>query len=286
MDNVSKTIFDALASGGGINLPGIGSLHVEHCPAEFEDGTTLRPPYNRVIFSQSENPAYPSAGAVEGYSEWVGNFAPDSEAIEISGVGVLRGGVFYPAVELHDIINPQGTVPVEVQRRRLPRDKFLIGASVVAVIAIVLAIVVIVNSSLDSGIGSDSRYAAESESAVVVVESVQEPEQAVAEPARTSEVAAEPAVEVAEPVKAQPAARSATDMRYHLVIGVFTDPDNVDKLIASDPFGIGSENYITFAFGAGNTLVSAFASDDRAAVDKRRRELSSIDDELWIYQRK
>ena len=142
MNAIEKTIFDTLAAGRGTNLPGIGALYVEQSPAGFISGKPLRPPYNRIAFSPAENPAYPSAGTLEGYEEWALHSQQEGDVREINGVGVLRGGVFYPAVELYELLNPQGTEPVPVKPRYGTGRKLLIGISGIAVAALVMAVVV------------------------------------------------------------------------------------------------------------------------------------------------
>ena len=149
MNAIEKTIFDTLAAGRGINLPGIGALYVEQRPAEFISGKSLRPPYNRIAFSPAENPAYPSAGTLEGYEEWALHSQQEGDVREINGVGVLRGGVFYPAVELYELLNPQGTEPVPVKPRYGTGRKLLIGISVIAVAALVMAVVVQISRFAD-----------------------------------------------------------------------------------------------------------------------------------------
>jgi len=149
MNAIEKTIFDTLAAGRGINLPGIGALYVEQRPAEFISGKSLRPPYNRIAFSPAENPAYPSAGTLEGYEEWALHSQQEGDVREINGVGVLRGGVFYPAVELYELLNPQGTEPVPVKPRYGTGRKLLIGIGVIAVAALVMAVVVQISRFAD-----------------------------------------------------------------------------------------------------------------------------------------
>ena len=50
MDPVSVLVFNALAKRQGINLPGVGALHVVTSAARTEERNTLVPPVNRVAF--------------------------------------------------------------------------------------------------------------------------------------------------------------------------------------------------------------------------------------------
>ena len=324
MNAIEKTIFDTLAAGRGINLPGIGALYVEQRPAEFISGKSLRPPYNRIAFSPAENPAYPSAGTLEGYEEWALHSQQEGDVREINGVGVLRGGVFYPAVELYELLNPQGTEPVPVKPRYGTGRKLLIGIGVIAVAALVMAVVVQISRFADRKADTGETPAAiriareEAAGASSRGESTIAP--AVAEEVKEETVADNRTVGTTPGKNAETENRSAgtvataTDMEngtandaiadeiqrsleeyaspnvasgpeFHLVAGVFSDPANADRLIAADPLGIGSANYRKVGFSGGKTLVSVFSSTDRAAVEARKRALAGVNNELWIYEK-
>lgn len=321
MNKTEKTIFDALAAGGGINLPEIGSLHTEQCAAEFISSKSLLPPHSKVVFSKDANPSYPSIAKDEEYTHWLEHAVHSDGVVEINGVGVLRGGVFYPSVELHDTINPQGAQPIDVKRHYGTRDKFLVGAAVVAGAALIMTIVIAINEfvmSREKDIPAQE-YVAETEETVaasrgestiapaVAEESFEEVAEeldttkAVEETATETTVEETPADEISPedaiqqqledyaatasvPAEPAPATQSATV--YHLVVGVFSTPDNADKMIREDALGIGSANYTKADFGKGRTLVSACSSTDRKTVEARKRELAGRNGDLWIYTAK
>ena len=321
MNTIEKQIFDTLAAGGGINLPGLGSLHVERRATRFISGKTLRPPHNQVVFLPTQNPAYPSADTTGNYAEWLRHTAQGTEVREFNGVGVLRGTAFYPSVELHELLNPQGTEPVAVKSRYGAGRKLLVGLGVVAAAALVLLLVVRIGdfagrqadirqprtnlrTAQTEAAGAEAR--GESTITPTVAEEVREEALSAGNTGSTFETVAADATSAATenlPTDNAPAtadngseeaidniqhsleAYAATTPRYHLVAGVFSDPANADKLIAKDPLGIGSANYRKVAFGNGKTLVSAFSSADRAAAEKRKRQLAAVNNELWIYEK-
>ncbi|HIW98232.1 MAG TPA: hypothetical protein H9866_07075 [Candidatus Tidjanibacter gallistercoris] len=324
MNAIEKTIFDTLAAGRGINLPGIGALRVERVPAQFLSGRSLRPPHNRVVFTPKTNPSYPSAGDMPGYEAWLAHGARNDGIREIGGVGVLRGNTFYPAAELHDLLNPQGTEPVAVKPRTAFWKKALVGAGVLAVAALVLAAVITLSDFAERKTGArtapDAALIAEeanegaasrgeSTIAPVVTGEIEEELAAAGEAASGPANAADRVPALTETVPEMPsssaegndtaiadkikrraeeyaAGPSARSPEYHLVAGVFSEPENADRLIARDPLGIGSANYRKVDFGQGRTLVSACSSTDRTVVETRRRELQRINAELWVYETK
>lgn len=307
MNDIDKIIFDTLAAGRGINLPGIGSLSVErHAAERLPDGRII-PPHGKVVFSSSENPAYGSAALHQGYSEWLQQAACSNGVIEIKGVGVLREGIFYPSVELHERLNPQGTEPLKIKKAgQKGRMALWITIAAGAVILAVTAIICLP----DRG-----RYAKKPATAATVNETTSTPRQATArtvieepesaadnivttangmttpadETPLTASANGTEATTVEKATPDRPADHAATTTHAgisHLVVGVFSDPANADKLISRDPLGIGSASYSKIPVKGGKTLVSAFSSDDREKVENRRRELSHINNELWVYETK
>lgn len=314
MNKIEKTIFDALAAGGGINLPDIGSLRTEQCAAEFISAKSLLPPHSRIVFSMEANPAYPTVARDEEYLRWLEHAVHTDGVVEINGVGVLREGIFYPSVELHDTINPQGAQPIDVKRHHGTRDRFLVGAAVIAGAALIMTIVIAINEFVmgrDTA-GPAPEYVAEAEETIaasrgestiapaVAEEACEEvaeeldtavaAEETVSEAAAATDIAPEDAIQqqlenyaatASVPAETAPATPSATV--YHLVVGVFSTPSNADRMIREDALGIGSANYTKADFGNGRTLVSACSSTDRKTVEARKRELAGRNSDLWIY---
>lgn len=318
MNHIEKSIFDTLARRRGINLPGVGSLSVVHVPAEFITDSSIRPPHNKIIFSPSANPQYVSAGDMEGYEEWLRHTTQGRGVREINGVGVIKGNIFYPSVELHGILNPHGTQPVAVKPRYHLKRKIAVGAGVAAAAAVVIMAVVFI----DRFAGANMRAEENMEGTAALVK--QEAEGAASRGESTIEAAVASGIgeeieaksDISAPVQSAPVQsapdaddphsehgspememdteKSLTDYAptaadrhiYYLVVGVFSEPQNADKLVSRDPLGIGSLNYRKSEFRNGKILVSAFSSPDREEVERRRRELSSINRELWIYEKK
>ncbi len=306
MNKTEKTIFDALAAGGGINLPDIGSLRTEQCAAEFISAKSLLPPHSRIVFSMEANPAYPTVARDEEYLRWLEHAVHTDGVVEINGVGVLREGIFYPSVELHDTINPQGAQPIDMKRHHGTRDRFLVGAAVIAGAALIMTIVIAINEFVmgrDTA-GPAPEYVAEAEETIaasrgestiapaVAEEAFEEvaeefdtaaaAEETVSEAAAATDIAPEDAIQQQlENYAAMTSAPSETV--YHLVVGVFSTPSNADRMIREDALGIGSANYTKADFGNGRTLVSACSSTDRKTVEARKRELAGRNSDLWIY---
>lgn len=313
MNHIEKSIFDTLARRRGINLPGVGSLSVVHVPAEFITDSSIRPPHNKIIFSPSANPQYVSAGDMEGYKEWLQHTEQGRGVREINGVGVIKGNIFYPSVELHGILNPHGTQPVAVKPRYRFKRKIAVGAGVAAAAAVAIMAVIFI----DRFAGANMRAEENMEGTAALVK--QEAEGAASRGESTIEAAVASGIgeeieaksDISAPVQSAPdadgphsgqgspergmdteesltgyAPTAADGHLYYLVVGVFSEPQNADKLISRDPLGIGSSNYRKAEFRNGKILVSAFSSPDREEVERRRRELSSINRDLWIYEKK
>ena len=121
MNAVSKIIYDRLASGDGIFLPGIGSLYVEREPAQFVARNEIKPPHCRVAYTPESLPWLKSAvdilagtyrttiiAAELQYAAWREDVADGKNFVEINGVGVIKNGLFYPSVELFQRLNNSG----------------------------------------------------------------------------------------------------------------------------------------------------------------------------------
>lgn len=304
MNDIEKIIFDTLAAGRGINLPGIGSLSVErHAAERLPDGRII-PPHGKVAFSPSENPAYGSAALHQGYSEWMKQAACSNGVIEIKGVGVLREGAFYPSVELHERLNPQGTDPLKIRKAgQKGRMALWITIAAGAVILAITAIICLPDRGQYVKPATTVNEADRTEritTARTVAEKTESPD---VRTVTTTDIQTMPADEtsltasangmeettVGKTTQDHPEVHTVTTTHAgisHLVVGVFADPANADKLISRDPLGIGTASYSKVPFKGGKTLVSAFSSDDREKVENRRRELSRINNELWVYETK
>lgn len=294
MNDIEKYIFDSLASGKGVNLPGIGFLYVGRQAAELLPKGKVRPPQNKVFFSEGTNPSFGSAESIPGYAAWLAeSIQVSSNILEITGVGVLRGRVFYPSVELHGVLNPEDNSPVKAGHKAGKWKKVFVGVLVVGTAALVMWLVV----SIDFWTRKESDPAQET-----IAYEEQRDASARGESTIAPAVAAEAEEEINIDKEAKLQEKSTEDIiqknlegyaseeaaasskTYFLVAGVFAEQANADKMISADPLKIGSGNYSKMPFGD-KTLVSAYSSHDKASVEKRRRELSTLNEALWIYER-
>lgn len=279
MEPLERILFDTLAHGRRVTLPGVGTLAVERVVASFVSGRSLRPPYYKVVFVPQEDAAGRSLGEEPGYVAWLKGTEREQGVRDFGPAGILRDGTFEMTSALAERLNPQGTDPVPLH----PASR---AGRVVAVVAGVLVVAAAV-------IWWGSR------SGDVDVREVRAP-QTVAAEARPVDDGAATAVRMAEQEAATPAdtlsstspaavltsAEPAAGPLFHVVVGVFSEEANADKLIASDPLGIGTAGYRKVPFRNSQLLVSAFASTDRAAADSCRRVLSRRNGELWVYEQR
>lgn len=294
MNAIEKKIFDTLVSGRGINLPGVGSLSVERYPAEFISKGSLKPPHNKVVFSSSVNVAFGSAGDEARYAEWLAEANRDG-VLEIKEVGVLRDGIFYPSVELHKMLNPGVPDALKVRRRASAGKKLLIALGVIAAAGVVLWLVVSIDSwtrrdmtggKEESIALEEQRIASQQGEGTIAPVVAPEAEEIIAEQVaeKTDETTPEDIIQ--KGLENYTSAGNTASVQYSLVVGVFSTDKNADKLIASDPLHIGKESYKKMPFKGGKILVSAYSSTDKNQVDARRRELASINGDLWVYEQK
>ena len=105
------------------------------------------------------------------------------------------------------------------------------------------------------------------------------------EPAVVVEIV-EPAVEpeIVEPATAPTVAPDA-NARYNVAVGVFEYPENARRLVAADPVGIGSENYLIAPFRYGWEIVIACATNDKKEAVAALRKFRSAIPDTWIYYR-
>lgn len=294
MNNIEKTIFNSLASGKGINLPGVGTLYIGRQGAEFLDKGRVRPPQNKVFFSEGNNPAFGTVDKLPEYDKWLSEAKQMGDVLEINGVGILRGGVFYPSVELHLILNPNGNEPVKAVHRTTTGKKVSVGLMVIGAAALVLWLVVSIDfwsrKDMDATQNviayEEQRDASARGESTIAPAIAAEAEEDIEDKSVQAEVVKEQSTEdvIQKQLESFASGETVAAKTYFLVVGVFENSTNADKLITTDPLKIGSGNYSKMPFGD-KTLVSAYSSNDKSVVEKRRRELSAIDETLWVYER-
>jgi hypothetical protein len=83
-------------------------------------------------------------------------------------------------------------------------------------------------------------------------------------------------------IPVQPAERTAG--KYVLVGGVFSTNENADKFIAEDALGVGRSAYSKHPYAGGKILVAVGVFDTSEGANARRRELSSVNNALWVHK--
>ena len=129
MDPVSVLVFNALAKRQGINLPGVGALHVVTSAARTEERNTLVPPVNRVELLPDAQPGFLDVidllarygetdrdDAQQTYNSWLAQVSSE-EGVTIDSVGLVSEGTFRPAPQMAAVLNPAGTAPMRLPRK-------------------------------------------------------------------------------------------------------------------------------------------------------------------------
>lgn len=127
-DEISKTIYNLLIAGESIYLPDIGSIAVRRKSAERISSKRIKPPYKYVAFDkQQTGPSleehiariggFDAEKAHEIYESWLAAHSHDG-VIEFAGIGRLEDGIFTPEGSFETLLNPNGTAPAPVSRRR------------------------------------------------------------------------------------------------------------------------------------------------------------------------
>ena len=129
MDPVSVLVFNALAKRQGINLPGVGALHVVTSAARTEERNTLVPPVNRVELLPDAQPGFLDVidrlarygetdrdDAQQTYNSWLAQVSSE-EGVTIDSVGLVSEGTFRPAPQMAVVLNPAGTAPMRLPRK-------------------------------------------------------------------------------------------------------------------------------------------------------------------------
>lgn len=290
MEAIERILFDALAHGETVALPELGTLTVERIAAAFESNGSLRPPYYKVVFSPQVRTGCRSLGDEAGYAAWLKGTLREGGVRDLGSAGVLRGDSFEMSQALRERLNPQGVQSVPLHPLHTGRRPAAIVAGVLVAAALVW------------WIGRNVSLRPEAHMTVSVHTEQWGTDPLAQDPWGGDEVAeAEPAGEVADTTAAVTAADAASAAQtetaaetgqnveasgpmYHVVVGVFSEEENADKLIASDPLKIGGERYRKVAFRGNKILVSAFAATDRASADSCRRALSRRNGDLWVYE--
>ena len=268
MNAIDNLVFNTLTQQGAIYLPAIGCLHTV-CKSCQVEGAATKSPKIMVVFSKKTTSNSISVidliakqdqidvqGAQTLYNEWLSGVCRAEGEIVIEGVGTLNKGSFTTDAELMTALNGEATPAVTSGCCKCKKCRWVWW--VVAVVVLVAAVVAFIFCC-----PCCQEENCEEE---VVVE--------IVEPAPVEEVV-EPVATIAPVGKA----------RYNISVGVFEFPQNADKCAASDPVGIGKENYLIDNFPQGWKVVIAYSTDDwNEAVEAWRKFKTQVSD-VWIYRK-
>lgn len=127
---IHELIYDTLAAGQGINLPGIGALVVEHRAAQLRSRRRLLPPREQVRLAMQQQADLPSvidlleplttdrrhAEAI--YGAWLEDVGARAGVVEIPHVGTIRHGELLTSPQLDGVLNPpRSASPVRLRPR-------------------------------------------------------------------------------------------------------------------------------------------------------------------------
>lgn len=311
---VNRLVGDVLAAGLPLALPGIGTLRPEHRPARRISKTQLLPPARVIDFSSTvegvtlarrlaEAAHCTEEQAEEIYRRWLG-YTLQEEVLTIEGIGTLKMKHFALDPDFDRRLNPQGSKPITVRRRR--RFDWTIAFGILAIVAA-------------AGIGGysymlwqeerngdklhsspiaqqPSRPAAET--AVPETQSAEEPRQEAAATAEALETV--PAEQSAKQPVGQPEAPARSDARpqpnpsqggvmtmspgrYYVVLGVFSTVENATRAVDETARKDGSLRCGIYRFGS-KWMVSPFESADAEACTLFRNAHAEQFPDMWIYR--
>ena len=116
MGKVDKLIFNELASHRAVTFPGIGTLWVEHVPADMS-GDKVRPPQNKVRYTSKPHEGARTVAEIIGlqgagpadaekeYNEWLNN-AVTPRGVDVDGAGELESKIVYPSEDSVRVLKP------------------------------------------------------------------------------------------------------------------------------------------------------------------------------------
>lgn len=310
MNTVPKIVYDKLATGVGILLPGIGSFRVERDPARFISKKEIKPPHHRIVYSGRENPSLESVvdilartegmspeSATTVYAEWLRGAKGDRGFVEINGVGVVKNNIFYPSVGLHEELNPLGGKNMVIRRYKKNSHVWLIVIMAVLAAAAVALLIVgsagrnshrkVIRERMETVIsgGHYEDYTDEAEEDYGTREGKTGPDSGKKRDKRTAEKEVK-AENVRETKAADELLVIPIATTYHVVAGVFDTRRNAEKCVREDPLKIGSANYRIYPYKDDRYMVSAFETTDKASADSRRGELRKYKSDIWVYAKK
>lgn len=303
VEELNRLAGDFLASGGELQLPGVGSLREERRPARRLSRRMVRPSYREVSFSSQEQGTSlvsliaqavqcDQTQAEEIYGRWLSRVRTVN-GLDIEEVGVLSFKNFTPYPSFDKRLNPQGREPVRIASGR--RSDWVLWIGVAAIVFTVGAVGYFVIA--------DSGFTQSGQTEIAWVElDVQAPAESVAEPAVDTAavaVAAQPAqtqpVQVQRETAVQPQtavpsvpsndpqqpAELVAGHRY-VVVGVFSTPENAARALKEAQAKAPAWKCTIYRFG-GKYMLSAFETTGEAEGTKFLRDNANLFPDLWVY---
>lgn len=143
---VDKLIFNALAQGRDVCLPGKGSLIVCRNGARKLSSRRMQSPHTDIIFSSEQRgqsvpdmivsiSGVTPERAADIYAQWLRTAERDG-VLSVDGVGELREGKFITNEKFDDMANPEGKKTVDMR----PRTNYLLYSF--AAVCILFAVIV------------------------------------------------------------------------------------------------------------------------------------------------
>ena len=282
MDPVSVLVFNALAKRQGINLPGVGALHVVTSAARTEERNTLVPPVNRIDllarYGETDRD-----DAQQTYNSWLAQVSSE-EGVTIDSVGLVSEGTFRPAPQMAAVLNPAGTAPM-----RLPRK----GSGNGLLWWVVLAVVVGAGISVGAIAWLESRDASYPPRTVRTATAPSEAGDAAEDnlpssPASLSGAEADTAagnvVPAEELTPSVPSVPAAGQKRYYVIVGAYSTEQNADRFIAEARKKDDSLPYEKLPQPNGRILISIFGSDSERQAVQKKREYEVMFEGSWVYE--
>lgn len=298
-DLVSELIYNALSTGQGVDLPGIGMLEVEYRSARMKGRRRLLPPRARVVLKLQRPIDIPSvidmievqtgdrrhAEAI--YGAWIEDSgARRSGVVEIERVGTIRQGDFTIAPQLDGMLNPpEAANPVRLR----PRPFYGWGVWICVVLAV--AALLWAGWHYRAQIGSCARsigqawtgiewpsfslFKKRAPQPVAIDSTIFVADSLVADSLAVDSLTAESVA-----TQVVPAAEAG---RYHLIVGMYSTRANAEaavwRLARQE-----SALECTIVVRGSRYLVSVFSSSSEQAVQKRQSELGTRHPEAWIWK--
>ena len=284
---VNKIIYNMLISGRGVYLPEVGSLFIERQGARRISKDKLLSPRNVVTYStQEQAPSLVSeivsvAGCTQEqaqdiYNRWLGK-TREGNTLTIGGVGVLNHRSFSTEAAFGAAINPKGVKTLVVRRRS--------NGWLYAVCAVCVLIALGFFGYIKWG---DKLFGEEQKSVIPATELVAA--QPVEQPAAEPEAA--PATESTDTAQcpmgggmATPAAATAKEYAYYVVMGIFSTEQNVSLAIEQVRSKISNAECVVLPF-KNKFMVTIYGNDSRANCATYAKSYKDIYPDLWIYEKK